>query len=65
MIISKICNKHGYHKGSNCPECGKDFTENKKWTTNLYMRTERGKRTDIEFAQVPISEDVKNFKRRY
>ena len=29
------------------------------------MRTERGKRTDIEFAQVPISEDVKNFKRRY
>ncbi len=63
MVVSKICNKHGYHKGASCPKCKKPKSKRKKWTTNMYMISEIGKRTDIEFRTVPIEEDIKNFGR--
>tara|TARA_R110000751_G_scaffold37416_2_gene90777 strand:+ start:523 stop:723 length:201 start_codon:yes stop_codon:yes gene_type:complete len=41
-----------------CRSCGKKTSES-KFTTNLYMRSEIGKRTDIEFSTVTIDEDIK------
>ena len=63
MIVSNICNNHGYHKGSSCPKCGKSKSKDKKWTTDMYMISAIGKRTDIEFRTVSVEEDVKNFRR--
>ena len=40
-----------------CRSCGKKTSES-KFTTNLYMRSEIGKRTDIEFSTVTIDEDI-------
>ena len=63
MIVAKICNRHGYHKGASCPKCEKSKSKDKKWTTNMYMISEIGKRTDIEFRSVSMEEDIKNFRR--
>jgi hypothetical protein len=41
-----------------CRSCGKKTSES-KFTTNLYMRSEIGKRTDIEFSSTTIDEDIK------
>jgi len=41
-----------------CRSCGKKTSES-KFTTNLYMRSEIGKRTDIEFSATTIDEDIK------
>ena len=62
MIVAKICNRHGYHKGNSCSECKKTKSKEKKWTTDMYMVSEIGKRTDIEFRSVNIEDDIKNFK---
>ena len=40
-----------------CRSCGKKTSES-KFTTNLYMRSEIGKRTDIEFSTTTIDEDI-------
>ena len=64
MIVSKICRRHGYHKGASCPKCNNIKSKDKKWTTNLYMISEIGKRTDIEFSSTTVKEDIKNFQRR-
>jgi hypothetical protein len=63
VIVSKICSRHGYHKGSSCPKCQKSKAKEKKWTTDMYMISEIGKRTDIEFRTVSVEEDIKNFRR--
>ena len=49
-----------------CRSCGKKTSES-KFTTNLYMRSEIGKRTDIEFSTTTIDEDInqRNKKLRY
>ena len=49
-----------------CRSCGKK-TSKSKFTTNLYMRSEIGKRTDIEFSSTTIDDDIKqrNKKLRY
>ena len=41
-----------------CRSCGKKTSES-KFTTNLYMRSEIGKRTDIEFSATTVEEDIK------
>ena len=46
-----------------CKKCG-NKTSKPKFTTNLYMRSEIGKRTDIEFSTVTIDEDIKSMNRR-
>ena len=62
MKISGICEKgsHGYYKGSNCPNCD-PIAVSSKWTTNLFMRTERGKRSDIEFSNLSMDESIKQW----
>ena len=40
-----------------CRSCGKKTSES-KFTINLYMRSEIGKRTDIEFSTTTIDEDI-------
>ena len=41
-----------------CRSCGKK-TSKSKFTTNLYMMSEMGKRTDIELSTTTIEEDIK------
>ena len=41
-----------------CRECGSKTSES-NFTTNLYMQSEIGKRTDIEFSTTTINEDIK------
>lgn len=36
-----------------CRTCGKKASES-KFTTNLYMGTERGKRSDVEFSTIDM-----------
>ena len=41
-----------------CKKCG-NKTSKPKFTTNLYMISEIGKRTDIEFSATTVEEDIK------
>jgi len=54
MRISGICSKHGYYKGGKCPEC----VMNKKSAPYVFMRTERGYRTDMEFSSITMEESI-------
>ena len=44
-----------------CRNCGKHASDN-KYSQNMWMRTERGKRTDIEFGTTTIEESVKRMR---
>ena len=46
-----------------CRKCGNKSSDS-KFTTNLYMMSEAGKRTDIEFSTITIDEDIKSMNRR-
>ena len=46
-----------------CRECGKRASDI-KFTTNLYMMSEIGKRTDIEFRDITVEQDIKDMNRR-
>jgi uncharacterized membrane protein YvbJ len=46
-----------------CRKCGK-IASDTKFTTNLYMMSEIGKRTDIEFRTMTVEEDIKAMNRR-
>ena len=46
-----------------CKKCGKKTSEN-KFTTNLYMISKLGKRTDIELTNTTVDEDIKHMNRR-
>ena len=46
-----------------CRKCGKKSSDS-RFTTNLYMMSEAGKRTDIEFSTTTIDEDIKSMNRR-
>ena len=48
-------NKEGWFY---CKSCGKKASKS-RFTTNLYMISEIGKRTDIEFSHTTIDEDIK------
>ena len=46
-----------------CRKCGKRASES-KFTTNLYMMSEIGKRTDIEFRTTTMEKDIEDMNRR-
>jgi uncharacterized membrane protein YvbJ len=46
-----------------CRKCGKRASD-VKFTTNMYMMSEIGKRTDIEFRTMTVEEDIKDMNRR-
>jgi len=46
-----------------CKKCGKKTSEN-KFTTNLYMISKLGKRTDIELTNTTVDEDIKHMNKR-
>jgi len=60
------CNKPNPEQWFHCRHCGKKTSES-KFTTNLFMMSEMGKRTDIELRTTTIEEDIKqrNKKRGY
>tara|TARA_R100000789_G_scaffold37650_1_gene40206 strand:+ start:20 stop:214 length:195 start_codon:yes stop_codon:yes gene_type:complete len=61
MRISGICRNHGYYKGEYCLKC-RDEKKDSKWTTNLYMISNLGKRTDIEFTPQTMDESIANWR---
>tara|TARA_X000001388_G_C2190501_1_gene107346 strand:- start:126 stop:326 length:201 start_codon:yes stop_codon:yes gene_type:complete len=46
-----------------CRKCGRKASES-KFTTNLFMISKLGKRTDIELTQTTVDEDIKHMNRR-
>jgi len=46
-----------------CKKCGKKTSES-KFTTNLYMISKLGKRTDIELTNTTVDEDIKHMNKR-
>ena len=46
-----------------CKKCGKKTSES-EFTTNLFMMSKLGKRTDIELTQTTVDEDIKHMNRR-
>ena len=46
-----------------CRKCGRKASES-KFTTNLYMMSNLGKRTDIELSSISVKEDIKKIQRR-
>ena len=46
-----------------CKKCGRKTSES-KFTTNLYMMSDLGKRTDIELTATTVEEDIKKMNRR-
>ena len=46
-----------------CRKCGKKTSET-KFTTNLFMMSQLGKRTDIELTPTTVAEDIKSMNRR-
>jgi|TARA_R100000750_G_scaffold46386_1_gene31343 hypothetical protein len=60
MRISGICSKHGYYKGGKCSEC----IVNNKSVPYVFMRTERGYRTDMEFSTTTVEKDIEDINRR-
>ena len=51
-----------------CRNCGKRASKN-KYSENLWIRTERGKRTDVEFSNLSlvdsVNEMVKNKEKKH
>ena len=43
--------------------CGKHASEN-KYSQNMWMRTERGKRTDVEFSTQTIDESINEMNKK-
>ena len=60
------CKKPNPKRWFHCRHCGNKTSE-PKFTTNLFMMSEMGKRTDIELRTTTIEEDIKqrNKKRGY
>ena len=46
-----------------CKDCGKRASDS-KYTTNMYMMSEIGKRTDIEFSTTTIEESAKKMRKQ-
>jgi hypothetical protein len=47
-----------------CKECGRRSSES-RYSTNMWMRTERGKRTDVEINTISMDESVKQMNARH
>ena len=46
-----------------CRSCGKHTSEN-KYSQNLWMSSERGKRTDIEFSTQTVDESINEMNKK-
>ena len=46
-----------------CKECGERASKN-KYSQNMWMRTERGKRTDVEINTISMDESIKKMNTR-
>ena len=55
------CNKENKDNWFICRSCGERASE-PKFTTNLYMGSEMGKRTDIEFTTTTMDDVIKRDK---
>ena len=53
-------NKEGWFY---CKSCGKRASES-KFTTNMYMMSDMGKRTDVEFSSQSINKNADEMRRR-
>ena len=51
------CNKPNKENWFYCRSCGKRASE-PKFTTNSFMRSERGSRTDIEFNSMDMDKSI-------
>jgi hypothetical protein len=57
------CNSNNSESWFYCRSCGKRASEN-KYSQNLWMRTERGKRTDVEFSTQTIDESINEMNKK-
>jgi len=66
LIMKKKCihcnhpNKEGWFY---CKKCGKKASES-IFTTNMYMMSDMGKRTDVEISAQSIDQNAKEMKQR-
>ena len=63
MKNCKNCKSPNPDQWFHCRKCGKKSSES-KFTINLYMMSEIGKRTDIEFRTTTIEKDIEDMNRR-
>ena len=59
----QYCHKENSEGWFYCRSCGERASAT-KFTTNLWMMSEIGKRTDIEFRTMTVEEDIKSMNRR-
>jgi len=57
------CNKENKENWFTCKSCGKRASES-KFTTNMWMRTSMGKRTDVEVSVQSIDDNTKEMSKR-
>tara|TARA_R110002020_G_scaffold46332_4_gene131885 strand:- start:838 stop:1026 length:189 start_codon:yes stop_codon:yes gene_type:complete len=58
MRISGICETHGYYKGERCAKCKNTL---KKYAPYGFVRTDRGKRTDMEFRTESMEDNMRYY----
>ena len=57
------CNEPNDKNWFYCRNCGKRASDS-RYTTNMYMISEIGKRTDIEFSTTTIEESAKKMRKQ-
>ena len=56
------CNKENKRGWFYCKSCGKQVSES-KFTTNMWMTSDLGKRTDVEFSTQTMDDNVKSMRK--
>ena len=57
------CNKENKQNWFYCKSCGKRASQS-KFTTNLWMTSEMGKRTDVELSVQSMDDNIASMNRR-
>ena len=57
------CKKDNKENWFTCRSCGKKASEN-KFTTNMWMTSQMGKRTDVEVSVQSIDQNINEMNRR-